>query len=321
MRARRQLDPEPAAEPPPCPGSPGEVGITIGRPVSTQETFGRLLTGLAAHPAAAQRLVTTSPDVSVSTNLGGWINKMGVFSPAEQQDFLGTDRLLRWRQSPSGQHIELGISEMNLFLSLHALGPRPRAARRAPAAGRDRLRPLRLPRSRRLDLRPLQRGPLRRGRHAVRHLAGARGWRPPVDHHALDRDRAAGPDAGRAGIRRRPRLAAVRRPGPPGAARRRLALPPPVDPAAGPGTVRGAHGSVSATPRSGPTCWPAATGWSSPRTAPADVLLAASGAVVPEVVAAAELLGRGGPAGRRPRPDQCRPPLPAVARRAPGRRP
>ena len=101
---------------------PGEIGITIGRPVSTQETFGRLLTGLAAHPAAAQRLVTTSPDVSVSTNLGGWINKMGVFSPAEQQDFLGTDRLLRWRQSPSGQHIELGISEMNLFLSLHALG-------------------------------------------------------------------------------------------------------------------------------------------------------------------------------------------------------
>ena len=66
--------------------------------------------------------MTTSPDVSVSTNLGGWINKMGVFSPAEEQDFLGTGRLLRWRQGPTGRHIELGISEMNLFLTLHALG-------------------------------------------------------------------------------------------------------------------------------------------------------------------------------------------------------
>ena len=37
-------------------------------------------------------------------------------------DFLGEDRLLRWQQSPAGRHIELGISEMNLFLLLHALG-------------------------------------------------------------------------------------------------------------------------------------------------------------------------------------------------------
>jgi pyruvate dehydrogenase E1 component len=60
--------------------------------------------------------------VSVSTNLGGWINKVGVFAPTEAADFLGDGRLLRWKQSPAGQHIELGISEMNLFLLLHALG-------------------------------------------------------------------------------------------------------------------------------------------------------------------------------------------------------
>ena len=47
---------------------------------------------------------------------------MGVFSPEAQRDFLGTERLLRWRQEPAGHHIELGISEMNLFLTLHALG-------------------------------------------------------------------------------------------------------------------------------------------------------------------------------------------------------
>ena len=66
--------------------------------------------------------MTTSPDVTVSTNLGGWINKMGVFAPSEQPDFLGDERLLRWRQEPAGHHIELGISEMNLFLTLHTLG-------------------------------------------------------------------------------------------------------------------------------------------------------------------------------------------------------
>jgi pyruvate dehydrogenase E1 component len=101
---------------------PAEAGAVTSKAVSTQETFGRLLTGLANHPDVAARLVTVSPDVAVSTNLGGWINKMGVFSADEQPDFLGEDRLLRWRQAPAGHHIELGISEMNLFLTLHALG-------------------------------------------------------------------------------------------------------------------------------------------------------------------------------------------------------
>ena len=109
---------------PPRPGLPIpiEAGAITSKPVSTQETFGRLLTALGNHPEVAARLVTTSPDVSVSTNLGGWINKMGVFSAEAQRDFLGTERLLRWRQEPAGHHIELGISEMNLFLTLHALG-------------------------------------------------------------------------------------------------------------------------------------------------------------------------------------------------------
>jgi pyruvate dehydrogenase E1 component len=101
----------------------GPLAVREGaKAVSTQETFGRLLTRLAEHPDVAGRLVTTSPDVSVSTNLGGWINKMGVFAPAEQPDFLGDGRLLRWRQAPAGHHVELGISEMNLFLLLHSLG-------------------------------------------------------------------------------------------------------------------------------------------------------------------------------------------------------
>lgn len=111
----------PAARPQlPVPASVG--GATGAKPVSTQEVFGRLLTGLGMVDEVRERMVTLSPDVSVSTNLGGWINKYGVFSPEEQPDYLGSDRLLKWQQGPSGQHIELGISEMNLFLALHALG-------------------------------------------------------------------------------------------------------------------------------------------------------------------------------------------------------
>ncbi|MDQ1395107.1 MAG: pyruvate dehydrogenase component, partial [Acidimicrobiaceae bacterium] len=101
---------------------PPSVGAGAARTTSTQEAFGRILVGLARHEDVAARMVTTSPDVSVSTNLGGWINKMGVFSPADVPDWLGSERLLRWRETPAGHHIELGISEMNLFLLLSQLG-------------------------------------------------------------------------------------------------------------------------------------------------------------------------------------------------------
>jgi len=102
---------------------PQSLNVASGaKSVSTQETFGRLLVRFSEISEVLERSVTTSPDVSVSTNLGGWINKTGVFNPDEPQDFLGEVRLLRWKQTAAGHHIELGISEMNLFLMLHALG-------------------------------------------------------------------------------------------------------------------------------------------------------------------------------------------------------
>ncbi len=116
-----ELNNEPVAPRPRLP-IPAATGVLASKPVSTQETFGRVLTSLANVEPVASRMVTFSPDVSVSTNLGGWINKMGVFSPVEQPDFLGSDRLLKWDQKPAGQHVELGLSEMNLFLALHAFG-------------------------------------------------------------------------------------------------------------------------------------------------------------------------------------------------------
>ncbi|MEO8364413.1 MAG: transketolase C-terminal domain-containing protein [Ilumatobacteraceae bacterium] len=112
-----------APTPRPTLSIPTEVGIAVGaKPMSTQEVFGRLLTGLGSIGGVGERIVTTSPDVSVSTNLGGWINKFGVFNSQAQPDYLGQDRLLRWQEGPQGRHVELGISEMNLFLTLHAFG-------------------------------------------------------------------------------------------------------------------------------------------------------------------------------------------------------
>jgi len=103
---------------------PADLEVPAAGSASTQETFGRVLTRLADVPGLRERVVTTSPDVSVSTNLAGWINKTGVFSPREEPDFESAEvyKLLKWKRGPSGQHIELGISEMNLFMLLGMFG-------------------------------------------------------------------------------------------------------------------------------------------------------------------------------------------------------
>ena len=97
-----------------------------GERLSTQECFGRILASLGrTRGEFADRVVTTSPDVTVSTNLGGWVNRRGVFSPREQADTFREEAVASfqaWAASPRGQHIELGIAENNLFLLLSVLG-------------------------------------------------------------------------------------------------------------------------------------------------------------------------------------------------------
>ncbi len=95
--------------------------VTSGE-TSSQVAFGRVLTSMGDLEGVADRIVTTAPDVAISTNLGGWINKTGVYSPDVRDDHGGAAQLLKWAPSPSGQHIELGISEMNLFMLLGQLG-------------------------------------------------------------------------------------------------------------------------------------------------------------------------------------------------------
>jgi pyruvate dehydrogenase E1 component len=90
---------------------------------STQEAFGRLLIRAGDLPKAGERIVTSSPDVSVSTALGSWINRVGQFSLAGAADYeAGRPRVVDWKASPRGRHVELGISEMNLFTLLGQLG-------------------------------------------------------------------------------------------------------------------------------------------------------------------------------------------------------
>ncbi|MFP6746036.1 MAG: transketolase [Alphaproteobacteria bacterium] len=94
--------------------------------ISTQEAFGRILFNIAAgDDEFARRIVTTSPDVTVSTNLGGWVNRRGIFDRHRREDVFREEKVVsaqRWAMHPDGQHIELGIAEHNLFLTLAALG-------------------------------------------------------------------------------------------------------------------------------------------------------------------------------------------------------
>lgn len=92
---------------------------------TTQAALGRTLLDLhRAAPDAGARVVTVSPDVSSSTNLGGWVNKVGVWAQAERADLFADDTqtILHWRERPTGQHLELGIAETNLVGVLGELG-------------------------------------------------------------------------------------------------------------------------------------------------------------------------------------------------------
>jgi pyruvate dehydrogenase E1 component len=105
---------------------PTELSVTIQPTMSTQNGFGALLNEVGrANSDFAKRIVTTAPDVTVSTNLGPWVNRRGLFARQAMADTFKSERIpstYTWEFSPKGQHIELGIAEMNLFILLSALG-------------------------------------------------------------------------------------------------------------------------------------------------------------------------------------------------------
>jgi pyruvate dehydrogenase E1 component len=105
---------------------PERLAFSPSPQMSTQQGFGLVLNELARGDSAlAERIVTASPDVTVSTNLGAWVNRRGLFARAEKADLFRSEKIpstFNWDASPKGQHIELGIAEMNLFILMSALG-------------------------------------------------------------------------------------------------------------------------------------------------------------------------------------------------------
>ncbi len=93
---------------------------------STQAAFGKIMLDLSRGGSElADRIVTTSPDVTVSTNLGPWVNQRGLFKRRDMKDVFAAAKIAsaqKWSATNQGQHIELGIAESNLFLMLAALG-------------------------------------------------------------------------------------------------------------------------------------------------------------------------------------------------------
>ncbi|CDQ45526.1 transketolase-like TK C-terminal-containing protein [Mycolicibacterium neoaurum] len=120
--ARLRRDPTPSA---PMPDIPTDIGRTPKGTSTTQAALGRLLLDLTREaPDAAKRVVTVSPDVSSTTNLAGWVNKVGVWSSDERRNWFADDAqtLMHWNERPSGQHMELGIAETNLVGLIGELG-------------------------------------------------------------------------------------------------------------------------------------------------------------------------------------------------------
>jgi pyruvate dehydrogenase E1 component len=103
-----------------------KIIVDTGREISTQAAFGKILDDLSKSSSAlAARIVTTSPDVTGTTSLGPWVNRRKLFARQPQADAFIEHRIpstAKWEFAPEGQHIELGIAEMNLFLLLGAAG-------------------------------------------------------------------------------------------------------------------------------------------------------------------------------------------------------
>jgi pyruvate dehydrogenase E1 component len=107
------------------PEVPADVGRAHAGAASTQQAFGRFFVDLShGVPEVADRVVTVSPDVASSTNLGGWINRVGIWHLGERIDWFAddSDTLVKWRETEHGQHVELGIAEGNLVGLLAELG-------------------------------------------------------------------------------------------------------------------------------------------------------------------------------------------------------
>jgi pyruvate dehydrogenase E1 component len=105
---------------------PARLPVPRGESQSTQAAFGNVLLDLAkSDELLADRIVTTAPDVTQTTNLGAFVNQRGLFRRSEMADVFRAAQIpsaQKWAGHAAGQHIELGIAENNFFLALTSLG-------------------------------------------------------------------------------------------------------------------------------------------------------------------------------------------------------
>lgn len=117
---------KPAEKPAPAIPIPGTLPTPLGNEQSTQAAFGKILHTLAkSHETLADRIVTTAPDVTQTTNLGAFVNQRGLFRRQELKDTFRLAKIpsaQKWSGSGAGQHLELGIAENNFFLAMASLG-------------------------------------------------------------------------------------------------------------------------------------------------------------------------------------------------------
>ena len=105
---------------------PNKLHYKNSQSSNTQEVFGRILNEIGKNESdLSKRIVTFSPDVTVSTSLGGWVNQKQIYNREHKEDIFHNEKVVsaqKWHASPNGQHFELGIAENNLFLALGAAG-------------------------------------------------------------------------------------------------------------------------------------------------------------------------------------------------------
>ena len=165
--------------------------------MSTQTGFGAILNEIGRGDSDfARRIVTTSPDVTVSTNLGPWVNRRGLFAREKMADTFKSEHIpstFNWEFSPQGPAYR---ARHRRDEPVHpAVGARAVAQHqwRAAAADRHAVRSLHRARSRCAQLRLLPGCALHAGGDAVRHHARRRRRRASVDRRAADRHGAGWP--------------------------------------------------------------------------------------------------------------------------------
>jgi pyruvate dehydrogenase E1 component len=209
---------------------PDELPTPAGKTLSTQEAFGKVLADLAREDSAlAQRIVTTSPDVTVSTNLGGWVNRRGIFDRHAREDPRGCVQGGEGGLGPAlgrvarGPAHRVGYRREQPVHPAGGPGAQSQPVRHTPVAHRHALRPLHSARPGCPQLRLLSGCPLHGGGDPVGHHPGAGGRRPPVALDTADRHGPGRHRGLRAGLRGRAggdhglglRLHATRRQWPP----------------------------------------------------------------------------------------------------------